>query len=107
MLSEVPPLVCDPATTDEMVGYMKELPIPGLTPVPNMSASASEDFTTVSARIPGVFIYLSARYLDERGRLPPATRRFASVRMSAPSALPVWRTAPFAGRKSIPERVTA
>lgn len=30
--------------TDEVVGYMKELPIPGLTPVPNTSASASACF---------------------------------------------------------------
>ena len=41
MISEVPPLVCDPAMTDEMVSYMEELPIPGLTPVPDTSASAS------------------------------------------------------------------
>ena len=43
-LSQVPPLVCDAAMTEEMVRYMQELPIPGLTPVPDTSASASEDF---------------------------------------------------------------
>lgn len=69
-LSEVPPLVCDPAMTEEVVGYMKELPIPGLTPVPDTSASASEDFATIAEKVPSVFMYLSAGYLDERGDAP-------------------------------------
>lgn len=43
---------------------------PGLTPVPDTSASASEDFATVAERVPSVFMYLSAGYLDERGDAP-------------------------------------
>ena len=70
MISEVPPLVCDPAMTDEMVSYMEELPIPGLTPVPDTSASASEDFAIIAERVPSVFMYLSAGYMDERGDVP-------------------------------------
>lgn len=70
MISEVPPLVCDPAMTDEMVSYMEELPIPGLTPVPDTSASASEDFAIIAERVPSVFMYLSAGYMDERGDAP-------------------------------------
>lgn len=70
MISEVPPLVCDPAMTDEIAGYMKELPIPGLTPVPNTSASASEDFAAIAEKVPSVFMYLSAGYMDERGDAP-------------------------------------
>ena len=70
MISDVPPLVCDPAMTDEMVGYMKELPIPGLTPVPDMVSSASEDFAAIAEKVPSVFMYLSAGYLDERGDAP-------------------------------------
>lgn len=70
LISEVPPLVCDPAMTDEMVEYMKELPIPGLTPIPDTSASASEDFATIAERVPSVFMYLSAGYMDERGDAP-------------------------------------
>ena len=70
MISEVPPLVCDPAMTDEIVSYMRELPVPGLTPVPNMSASASEDFAAIAEKVPSVFMYLSAGYLDERGDAP-------------------------------------
>ncbi len=70
MISEVPPLVCDPVMTDQMAGYMKELPIPGLTPVPNMSASVSEDFASIAQKVPSVFMYLSAGYTDERGDAP-------------------------------------
>jgi len=42
-LSQVPPLVCNATMTEEIARYMRELPIPGLTPVPDTSASASED----------------------------------------------------------------
>lgn len=70
MISEAPPLVCDPAMTEEIAGYMRELPVPGLTPVPNMSASGSEDFAMIAERVPSVFMYLSAGYLDERGDAP-------------------------------------
>ena len=37
MISEVPPLICNPKLTDEVVGYMQELGIPGLTPYPGIS----------------------------------------------------------------------
>ena len=70
MISEVPPLICNPAMTDEIAGYMEELPIPGLTPVPNTSASASEDFASIAEKVPSVFMYLSAGYMDERGDAP-------------------------------------
>lgn len=69
-ISEVPTLVCDSTMTDEIVGYMQELPIPGLTPVPDMSASASEDFATIAEKVPTVFMYLSAGFTDERGDAP-------------------------------------
>lgn len=42
-----PPLICDPATTDDFVKYMKELDLPGAMECPNISASASEDFAFV------------------------------------------------------------
>ena len=67
MISEVPPLICDPALTEAVVRYIKELPIPNLTPVPDTTASASEDFSVVAEQVPSVFMYLSAGYLDERG----------------------------------------
>lgn len=70
MISEVPPLICNPKLTDEVVGYMQELGIPGLTPYPGISASASEDFAVISEKVPSTFMYLSAGYLDERGQYP-------------------------------------
>lgn len=70
MLFEVPPLICDPSTTAEMVGYMEELPIPGLDSVPDMSISVSEDFAFIAEKVPSVFMYLSAGYMDERGDAP-------------------------------------
>ncbi|MDE7312715.1 MAG: amidohydrolase [Eubacterium sp.] len=70
MISDVPPLVCDAAMTDEIAGFMKELPIPRLTPVPNTSASASEDFAAIAEKVPSVFMYLSAGFEDARGDAP-------------------------------------
>ena len=70
MISEVPPLICNPKLTDEVVGYMQELGIPGLTPYPGISARASEDFAVIAEKVPSTFMYLSAGYLDERGQYP-------------------------------------
>ena len=70
MISEVTPLICNPKLTDEVVGYMQELGIPGLTPYPGISASASEDFAVIAEKVPSTFMYLSAGYLDERGQYP-------------------------------------
>lgn len=70
MISEVPPLICNPKLTDEVVGYMQEFGIPGLTPYPGISASASEDFAVIAEKVPSTFMYLSAGYLDERGQYP-------------------------------------
>ena len=67
MISEVPPLICDPKLTEEMVGYMKEMNIPGAVPYPGISASASEDFASIAEKVPSTFMYLSAGYTDERG----------------------------------------
>ncbi len=66
----VPTLVCDPVLTKEIVGFMKELPIPGAVGYPGISASASEDFALIAERIPSAFMYLSAGYADERGDYP-------------------------------------
>ena len=54
----------------EIVGYMNEMNIPGLTPYPDVSASASEDFAVIAEKVPSTFMYLSAGYQDERGTYP-------------------------------------
>ena len=70
MISEVPPLICNPEFTNEIVSYMKETNIPGLMPYPDVSASASEDFAVIAQKVPSTFMYLSAGYMDERGEYP-------------------------------------
>lgn len=69
-LSDVPPLICNGELTEEMAGYMKELDIPGLTPYPNCSATASEDFAVVAEQIPSTYMYLCAGTMDERSDYP-------------------------------------
>ena len=70
MLSEVPPLICDPKLTTEFVEYMKTSGVPGAYPYPGISASASEDFASIAERIPSTFMYISAGFLDDRGAAP-------------------------------------
>ena len=70
MLSEVPPLICDPALTTELASYMKELPFPNNQEYPGMTASASEDFALIAEKVPGTMMYLSAGFPDERGTYP-------------------------------------
>lgn len=70
VLSAVPPLVCDKNLTEEMVGYIADLGIPGAAPVPGIAASASEDFAVIADKVPGVFMHISAGFPDERGQYP-------------------------------------
>ena len=69
-LGGTPPLTCDPAMVNEIVGYIRELNVPGSMPYPDMVASASEDFALIADRVPSTYIFLSAGYLDERGEAP-------------------------------------
>ena len=66
-LSDVPPLICDRELTEQMVSFMGEMPIPGITGYPGMQANASEDFAKVAERVPSALMYLSAGFGDERG----------------------------------------
>ena len=67
MISAVPPLICNPELTEQIASFMKELTIPGMTPYPGVSASASEDFANIAEHVPSTFMYLSAGYMDKRG----------------------------------------
>ena len=46
---------------------MRELNVPGLTPLPGMQANASEDFAMIAEKVPSAFLYLAAGFSDERG----------------------------------------
>ena len=69
-VSGVPTLVCDPALTKEIVGFMEDLAVPGASGYSGISASASEDFALIAERVPSAFLYLSAGFADERGDYP-------------------------------------
>lgn len=66
----VPPLVCDGDTVREMMGYLREMDIPGFAEYPGIASSASEDFALVAERVPTAFIYLASGFADERGDAP-------------------------------------
>ena len=66
-LSAVPPLVCDSKLTEDMAGYIRELPLPQLLPRGDMKASASEDFACIAEKLPSAMFYLSAGFDDSRG----------------------------------------
>lgn len=66
----VPPLVCDGETVREMMGYLREMDIPGFAEYPGIASSASEDFALVAERVPTAFIYLASGFADERGDAP-------------------------------------
>lgn len=67
VLSDVPPLICDKVLTEKMAGYIKELSVPNIQPIPDMKANASEDFAVIAEKVPAAFIYISAGFSDERG----------------------------------------
>lgn len=70
MISTVPPLMCDPQLTLEMVEYMSQVGIEGLKEIPNSTATASEDFAIISEKIPTTYMLLTAGFMDERGDYP-------------------------------------
>lgn len=70
MISEVPPMICDPELTEEMVSYMQDMNLPNAQPYPGISASASEDFASIAEKVPSTFIYLSAGFTDNREVYP-------------------------------------
>ena len=65
MISEVPPLICDPEFTKEILSYMSELDVPGQMGVPGIQASASDDFALILEKVPGAYMFLSAGYADK------------------------------------------
>lgn len=67
IIADAPPLVCNPELTKNLVSYIKEMNIPNMQEYSGMSVTTSEDFAVVVDKVPGVFMFLSAGYLDERG----------------------------------------
>lgn len=65
VLSEVPPLICDPAMAEEMAGYVSGL-IPNAIAHSGITSNASEDFAIIAEKVPSVYLHLSAGFPDER-----------------------------------------
>ena len=70
VLSAVPPLICDKAMTEELVGYIQKMGMPGAMPYAGISSSASEDFAMIADRVPSVYMNISAGFPDARGQYP-------------------------------------
>lgn len=66
MLAGTPPLICEPQSVDDFVGYMRELDVPGQCEHAGMHAASSEDFSAVLSEIPGAYMFLSAGFTDGR-----------------------------------------
>ena len=66
MLAGTPPLICDPQSVDDFVGYMRELDVSGQCEHVGMHAASSEDFSAVLSEIPGAYMFLSAGFTDGR-----------------------------------------
>ncbi|MBE6038843.1 MAG: amidohydrolase [Anaerofustis stercorihominis] len=66
-LSAGPPLLSEKVLTKQLVSFMNELDIPGLSGIGNTFSNASEDFAVIAEMIPTCYMDLSAGYDDERG----------------------------------------
>ena len=81
-VSQVPPMVCNPALVKDVVRYMGELGIPGMRGHEGVVSCASEDFAVLTSRLPASFMYLSAGFPEEENPAPahnPAVRYHEGV----------------------------
>lgn len=64
LFAHLPPLVCDKALTERMVEILEG---EELTFIPDIQASASEDFALIAAEVPSCYLYFTAGFEDARG----------------------------------------
>ena len=67
IFAHVPPLVCDKDLTEKIV---KSLSCEALSLLPDIRASASEDFALIAAEVPSCYLYFTAGFGDARGKYP-------------------------------------
>ncbi len=63
----VPPLICNRDFTRKVVSYIRELNIPEFKEIPNIKATASDDFALITDKISSAYIYLACGFEDQRG----------------------------------------
>lgn len=69
MISEVPPLICNPEFTEQIVGFMKELDIPETNPLPrHIRQVPLKILQILQNRYHPLSCDLSAGYMDDRGK---------------------------------------
>ena len=56
----VPPLVCQPDLTKEMLNYVEDLHLPAYRYIDGTHSSGSEDFSLISQAVPSVYFFLGA-----------------------------------------------
>jgi len=66
MLSEIPPLICDPAFTKSILKYMGSLSAPNMYSVPDIKTGGSDDYAEITSRIPGAYLFLAAGFHDKK-----------------------------------------
>jgi len=77
MLSEVPPLICDPVFTKKILRYMSDMPYPNMFAAPNIKTGGSDDYAEITSRVPSAYIFLAAGFPDEEpGKSHTPTVRF-------------------------------
>lgn len=64
LAAHLPPLICNKDLTER---FVQMLAGKDLQPVPNVQASASEDFSLIAAEVPSCYLYLTAGFADARG----------------------------------------
>lgn len=65
MLSEVPPLICDPDFTNKILGYMDKISAPVKYAMPGIKSSGSDDYAEITSRVPSSYMFLAAGFADE------------------------------------------
>ena len=65
LFAHVTPLVCDKDLTEKIV---KSLSCEALSFLPDIRASASEDFALIAAEVPSCYLYFTAGFADARGK---------------------------------------
>ncbi len=66
--ASVPPLVCNNEFAERVIGLLRELNMENYKEISDIKVTASDDFSLITDKIPGAYIYLACGFEDERGK---------------------------------------